>query len=105
MLAPATLAVINACFPEGPGRARAFGAWSAAGGVGGMVGAVAGGVLTTGLSGRWVFLINVPIGVVLVVVAMMALTAAPAVRRESLDVVGAVTGTSGLALLLPTRRN
>jgi len=99
MLAPATLAVINTCFPEGPERARAFGAWSASGGVGGMVGAVAGGVLTTGLSWRWVFLINVPIGVVLVVVAMSSLTAR-AGRRESLDLAGALTGTAGLASLI-----
>lgn len=97
MLAPATLAVINTCFPGGAERARAFGAWSAAGGVGGMLGAVAGGVLTTELSWRWVFLINVPIGVVLVTVAMTSLTAAQASRRESLDLLGAVTGAGGLA--------
>ena len=42
MLAPATLAVINTGFPEKQARARAFGAWSAAGGVGGMAGALAG---------------------------------------------------------------
>ncbi|GIE85372.1 MFS transporter [Actinoplanes regularis] len=100
MLAPATLAVINTCFPAGPARARAFGAWSASGGVGGMVGAVAGGVLTTGLSWRWVFLINVPIGVLLVAVAMTSLTATRAARRGSLDLAGAVTGTAGLAALV-----
>lgn len=99
MLAPATLAVINTCFPEGPERAKAFGAWSAAGGVGGMVGAIAGGILTTGLSWRWVFLINVPIGAVLIAVAMTSLVGAQA-RRESLDLVGAVTGTAGLASLI-----
>ncbi len=100
MLAPATLAVITTCFPEGKERARAFGAWSSAGGVGGMVGAVAGGVLTSGLSWRWVFLINVPIGIVLVLVAMTSLTAAPALRRESIDLLGAITGTAGLASLI-----
>jgi EmrB/QacA subfamily drug resistance transporter len=100
MLAPATLAVINTCFPEGPERTRAFGAWSASGGVGGMVGAVAGGVLTTELSWRWVFLINVPIGGVLVAVAMTSLIAARPDRRESLDLLGAVTGTAGLASVI-----
>jgi len=74
MMAPGTLAVINTYFTEEHARARAFGAWSAAGGVGGMAGAVAGGALTTALSWRWVFLINVPIG--------------------------AVTGTAGLAALI-----
>jgi MFS family permease len=99
MLAPATLAVINTCFSEGAQRARAFGAWSASGGVGGMVGAVAGGVLTTGLSWRWVFLINVPIGALLIAVAMSSLTARPG-RREALDLAGAITGTAGLAALI-----
>ena len=100
MLAPATLAVINTCFRAGPERARAFGAWSASGGIGGMLGAVAGGVLTTGLSWRWVFLINVPIGLVLVAVAMTSLAATSAGRREALDLVGAFTGTAGLASVI-----
>ncbi|GAB3982631.1 MFS transporter [Actinoallomurus acanthiterrae] len=100
MLAPATLAVINTGFAEGHERARAFGAWSAAGGVGGMAGAVAGGALTTGLSWRWVFLINVPIGAVLIVVAMTSLAGTRTGRREPLDLAGAVTGTAGLAGLI-----
>ena len=100
MLAPATLAVINTSFTEEHARARAFGAWSAAGGVGGMAGAVAGGAITTGLSWRWVFLINVPIGAVLIAVAMMSLAGTRTSRRESLDLAGAVTGTAGLAALI-----
>lgn len=99
MLAPATMAVINTHFTEEHARARAFGAWSAAGGVGGMAGAVAGGAVTTGLSWRWVFLINVPIGAVLIVVAMMSLAGARS-GRESLDLTGAITGTAGLAGLI-----
>ena len=100
MMAPATLAVINTYFTEEHARARAFGAWSAAGGVGGMAGAVAGGALTTALSWRWVFLINVPIGAVLIAVAMMSLAGTRTSRRESLDLTGAVTGTAGLAALI-----
>lgn len=100
MLAPATLAVINTCFPGEHARAKAFGAWSAAGGVGGMAGALAGGALTTGLSWRWVFLINVPIGAVLIAAAMMSLAGTRTGRRDSLDLTGAVTGTAGLAALI-----
>ncbi|MEW9552541.1 MFS transporter [Nonomuraea sp. NPDC050783] len=100
LLAPATLAVINTSFAEGGPRARAFGAWSAAGGVGGMAGAVAGGALTTGLSWRWVFLINVPIGVALIVTALRALPGTRAARRDRLDLLGAVTGTAGPAALI-----
>jgi EmrB/QacA subfamily drug resistance transporter len=100
MTAPATLAVINTCFTGEHERARAFGAWAAAGGVGGMAGALAGGAITTGLSWRWVFLINVPIGAVLIAVAMMSLAGTRAGRRESLDLTGAVTGTAGLGALI-----
>ncbi|WP_432887640.1 MFS transporter [Kribbella sp. CA-245084] len=100
MLAPATLAVINTNFTGEGERARAFGAWSAAGGVGGMAGAVAGGAITTGLSWRWVFLINVPIGAVLICAALMSLEGPRARRREPLDLIGALTGTAGLAALI-----
>jgi MFS family permease len=60
-----------------------------------MAGALAGGALTTGLSWRWVFLINVPIGALLIAVAMMSLTGTRARRREPLDVAGAVPGRRG----------
>ncbi|MFF0308426.1 MFS transporter [Streptosporangium sp. NPDC004379] len=100
MMAPATLAVINTSFTEPGARARAFGAWSASGGVGGTVGAVAGGAITTGVSWRWVFLINVPIGAVLIGAAVMSLAGTRTGRRGSLDLTGAVTGTAGLAALV-----
>ncbi|MFC4039538.1 MFS transporter [Dactylosporangium siamense] len=100
MLAPATLVVLNSSFTDPHARARAFGAWSAAGGAGGVVGAVVGGALTTGLSWQWVFLINVPIGAVLIAAAMTALTRTRTGRREALDLAGAVTGTAGLTALV-----
>ncbi len=100
MMAPATLAVINTHFTEPNVRAKAFGAWSAAGGIGGMAGALAGGAITTGLSWRWVFLINVPIGAALITMAVMALPGMRTGRRESLDLIGAVTASAGLAALI-----
>lgn len=100
MLAPATLAVINTFFTGPAARARAFGAWSAAGGVGGMAGALAGGAITTGVSWRWVFLINVPVGAVLIAVALMSPGGTRTGRWASLDLAGAVTGTAGLAALI-----
>jgi EmrB/QacA subfamily drug resistance transporter len=100
MLAPATLALISTGFTGEHERAKAFGAWSAAGGVGGMAGALAGGALTTGLSWRWVFLINVPIGAALIAVAMTSLAGSRTGTRHALDLTGAVTGTAGLAALI-----
>lgn len=100
MMAPATLVVIHTYFTEERARARAFGAWSASGGVGGMAGALAGGALTTGLSWRWVFLVNVPIGAALIALALTSLTRTPVDREQSLDLVGAAVGTAGLAALI-----
>ncbi|GAB3425389.1 MFS transporter [Flindersiella endophytica] len=97
LLAPATVAVLNTSFTEGGSRARAFGAWSAAGGVGGMAGAVVGGAITTGLSWQWVFLINVPIGALLIAVALISLPGNGPGERQPLDLPGAITGTAGLA--------
>jgi EmrB/QacA subfamily drug resistance transporter len=100
MMAPSTLAVINTAFTEPGARAKAFGAWASSGGVGGLAGAIVGGALTTGLSWRWVFLINVPIGALLIAVALTSLAATHNTRRESLDLVGAFTGTAGLAAVV-----
>ncbi|MQY25366.1 MFS transporter [Nocardia aurantia] len=100
LLAPATLAVINTGFAAGADRARAFGAWSAAGGAGGMAGAIVGGVITGALSWRWVFPINVPIGAVLIAVAATALPGTPRERRGRLDPIGTITATAGLGALV-----
>ncbi|MEU8761313.1 MFS transporter [Streptomyces sp. NPDC048659] len=100
LTAPATLAVIHTHFTEPGARARAFGAWASSGGVGGLAGAIVGGAFTTGLSWRWVFLVNVPVGALLVAVALTRLSAARTARREPVDVLGALTGTLGLAALV-----
>jgi len=67
--APSTLALLQISFREGPERARAIGAYSAVAGGGGSVGLVLGGMLTSWVSWRWALFINVPIGLVLVVLA------------------------------------
>ncbi|OIV39549.1 MFS transporter [Mangrovactinospora gilvigrisea] len=100
LTAPATLAVLGTRFTEPGARARAFGAWSASGGIGGMAGALAGGALTTGLSWRWVFLVNVPIGAALIAVAATTLAGAHGPARERLDLAGAATGTAALAAVV-----
>ena len=100
LLAPATLAVINTMFTGTHERARALAMWAAAGGVGGMTGAIAGGALTTWLSWRWVFLINVPVGAVLIVMALASLPDKQPRIREPLDLAGAVTATTGLGALI-----
>ncbi|WP_306362229.1 MFS transporter [Nocardia sp. CC227C] len=100
VLAPATLTILTATFPEGPARTRALATWTAVGIAGGTAGNLVGGVLTEFLSWRSTLLINVPIGVV--AVALTARTVAadrPSEARPRLDVVGAVLATAGLGAL------
>ncbi len=97
VLAPATLTVLTATFPEGPGRTRALALWTAVGVAGGTAGNLLGGVLTEYLSWRSILLINVPIGAAAVVLALRCLAGGdgPAARPR-LDVAGAVLATLGL---------
>ena len=98
-IAAAALALIATTFPEGPPRNRAMGVYAAMSVVGGAVGLIAGGLLTTYASWRWVMFVNVPIG-------LAAALAAPRVLSESarhqgrFDLLGAITGTGGLAALV-----
>jgi len=100
VLSPATLTVLTTTF-TGPARAKALGAWSAVAGAGGAAGSLAGGILTDLAGWRWVLFINVPIGVLGLVAARVALgerRAAAASRR--LDLPGAALVTVGLVALV-----
>ena len=101
LMSPATLTVLGTTFTEPAARAKAFGLWGAAGGSGGAIGVLAGGVVTDWLSWRWVLLLNVPVGIALFVVAAISIapSAAPAGPRK-LDVLGALSVTIGIAALV-----
>jgi predicted MFS family arabinose efflux permease len=60
---------VSLLFPSGPERGKAFGIWAALGGLGSIIGVLLSGVLTHYLSWRWVFGINVPIVMLLIVAA------------------------------------
>ncbi len=102
IVSPAALSIIATTFSEGAERNRALGIWGAVAGAGGAAGVLLGGLLTSGLSWRWVLFVNVPIGI-------LAAAAAPRVLHESraehgsmqgFDLPGAFTATAGLALLV-----
>ena len=97
VLSPATLTILTTTFREPAERARALGIWSAMAAVGGASGALFGGILTDLLSWRWIFYINVPIGLVTIVAARAALVDTKAEgHRPTLDILGALTVTGGL---------
>src|SRR5580704_2860076 len=97
VLSPATLTILTTTFREPAERSRALGIWSAMAAVGGASGALFGGILTDLLSWRWIFYINVPIGLATIVAARAALVDTKAEgHRPTLDVLGALTVTGGL---------
>ncbi len=97
VLSPATLTILTAAVPEGPARTRAIGTWMAVGAGGGAAGGLIGGVLTDTLSWRWVLLVNVPIGVLVIAGAAVWLAEGRAGDRRRVDLLGAVLVTAGLA--------
>lgn len=99
VLAPATLTILTTSFPRGHARTRAIGTWTAVGAGGGAAGGLIGGVLTDALSWRWVLLINVPIGALVLLAAAVWVPRGGAAMRRRLDVPGAVLVTAGLGVL------
>ncbi|MFE9935302.1 DHA2 family efflux MFS transporter permease subunit [Streptomyces hirsutus] len=99
VLAPSTLTIVTSAVPEGPARARAIATWTAVGAGGGAAGGFVGGVLVDTLSWRWVLLINVPIGVLVLAGAAWWLAEGRAGDGRRLDLPGAMLVTAGLATL------
>ncbi|WP_164992405.1 MFS transporter [Streptomyces sp. L2] len=99
VLAPSTLTLLTAAVPEGPARARAVATWTAVGAGGGAAGGLVGGVLVDVLSWRWVLLINVPVGAVVLAGSVLWLTESRAGDGRRLDLPGALLATAGLATL------
>ena len=101
IISPAALSIVMTSFEEGPERNKALGVWGALGGSGAAVGVLAGGVLTDYLSWRWIFFVNVPVGVA---VLLLAPRIVPESRRDEegrgYDALGAVLVSGGLALLV-----
>ena len=96
MILPSSLSVINAVF-VGKARAVAFAVWG--GTIGGMaaLGPLVGGWLTTYYSWHWAFLINVPIGVIVLIgVVLVVPETRDALGRKGIDLVGTVLVTIGL---------
>jgi EmrB/QacA subfamily drug resistance transporter len=101
IVSPAALSILTTTFAEGSERNRALGIWGAVAGAGGAAGVLLGGILTSGLSWRWVLFVNVPIAIAATVLAPRTLVESRSEdAAQSFDAPGAVTVTAGLALLV-----
>lgn len=96
---PTALALITTTFREGPERNRAFGIFAAVSASGAAIGLLAGGMLTEWLNWRWVFYVNLPIGILIAVLAPVFINES---ERHSgrFDITGALTSTTGMASLV-----
>jgi EmrB/QacA subfamily drug resistance transporter len=99
VIAPTALSLLLTTFPEGAARNKAMGVYAAVSAAGGSVGVLLGGVLVTYASWRWVFFINVPVGVALAPLALRVFPASER-RRGHFDLLGALSAAGGLALLV-----
>ncbi|MFE2815798.1 MFS transporter [Streptomyces nigra] len=98
LLSPAALSLVTSTF-HGAERNKALGVWAAIGGTGSAAGVLLGGALTDGPGWPWVFFINVPVGLLLLVV-LPAVVPVRAPQPARLDIPGALLVTAGTASLI-----
>lgn len=99
LMTPQTLAMIPAIVPPNR-RGRAIGLWSGSAGLAAAVGPSLGGVLVTTAGWRWVFLVNVPAGIIAIAGAYALLPGVVPGRRHRLDIGGIVLASVGLAAVV-----
>lgn len=106
LVSPAVLAIINTTFRDPAERTKALGVWGAVVAGGSAFGLLIGGLLTGALSWHWIFFVNLPIGVVVVLAGLRMITESrDEAADRSLDVAGAITVTAGLVLAVYTMVN
>ena len=98
--APTALSLVAINFAEGPERNRAMGVYSAMSGAGGAIGLLLGGILTSYVSWRWIFFVNVPIGAFALFLAPRVLLESKSTTSSRLDTPGAVSATAGMLSLV-----
>jgi EmrB/QacA subfamily drug resistance transporter len=102
LAAPAALSILANTFAEGGERNKALGIFGAVGGSAASVGVIASGLLSSGPGWEWVFLINVPIGAVMIALILRFIPQSPPDARgsASADLPGAITVTAGLMAIV-----
>lgn len=99
-LAPAALALVTLLFPQPEERVKALGIWGIVAGIGSAAGVLLGGILTSLFGWSAVFFINVPVGVLVIVILPILVTKDPNTGNIKTDLLGAVTVTAGLMAIV-----
>ena len=98
LLTPQTLSIITTLFPS-DNRGAAFGIWGAVAGIASIAGPTLGGFLVTDASWRWIFFINVPIGLVVVVAGLVLIPDLRPGHRHGFDPIGMMIASAALFLI------
>ena len=97
LMLPASLAMVRQAFPDAIQRARAIARWTMSGAAATALGPVVGGALTSSVSWRSIFFLNLPVG--LIVLLALRRTPASPIRPAALDLPGQLTAILGLGAL------
>src|ERR1700751_3972534 len=101
LVVPAVLSIITTSFTAARDREKALAVWSGISATGGALGLLLGGVLTSALSWRWIFLVNVPVGVVVMLATIRIVPQARATdSKRAFDAAGAALVTAGLGVFV-----
>src|SRR5436305_961038 len=95
LLTPQTLAIITTLFPP-ERRGAAFGLWGAVAGLATITGPTLGGAIITYINWRWIFFVNVPIGIGALIATFVIIPDIRQARRHGWDIVGVLLSTAGL---------
>lgn len=99
LIAPAALTLVLSKFTDPKELNKALGFWGAAAAAGGSAGVFLGGAITQWLSWHWVFLINIPLGLIVLVLSPNLLLKG-ATRKGKVDILGAILATAALILIV-----
>src|ERR1700712_220162 len=102
LLSASALTLLTVTFEHGRQRNIALGVWGGLAGLGGTMGAVIGGALVDSLSWRWVFLVNVPFGILVIAASFLILreSRASIQGKRTFDLAGALLSTTGLLAIM-----
>lgn len=99
LIAPSALTLLMTTFTDPKELGKAFGFWGASAAAGGSAGVFLGGVLTEWLSWNWVFLINIPLGLIVLALSKPFLSKGMT-RKGKLDLIGSLIATASLVILV-----
>lgn len=99
LLTPQTLAMITTVFPP-ERRGAAFGVWGAIAGAAAVAGPTLGGLIVTTIGWRWIFFVNVPVGIVTIIGSLIYLPSAKFGRQHTFDWIGTALVSLGLLAIV-----